>query len=124
VRHLHQDQARASGRRIAIIGAGVAGLSAAWLLSRRHEVVLYEANDWLGGHANTVDVECPEGPIAVDTGFIVYNPGNYPNFTALLDHLMVPSVDSDMSLGGSNTPAGRLGCSARSATSSTRGSGG
>lgn len=99
MRHLHQDQARASGRRIAIIGAGIAGLSAAWLLSRRHEVVLYEANDWLGGHANTVDVDCPEGPIAVDTGFIVYNPGNYPNFTALLEHLQVASVDSDMSLG-------------------------
>ncbi len=99
MRHLQQDQARASGRRIAIIGAGIAGLSAAWLLSRRHEVVLYEANGWLGGHANTVDVECPEGPIAVDTGFIVYNPDNYPNFTALLEQLQVASVDSDMSLG-------------------------
>jgi predicted NAD/FAD-binding protein len=99
VRHFHEDQARASGRRIAIIGAGIAGLSAAWLLSRRHEVVLYEANAWLGGHANTVDVDCPEGPIAVDTGFIVFNPQNYPNFTALLEHLKVASVDSDMSLG-------------------------
>ena len=86
-------------RRIAVVGAGVAGLSAAWLLSRRHEVVLYERNAWLGGHANTVDVECPEGPVPVDTGFIVFNPGNYPNFTAMLDHLGVGTVNTDMSLG-------------------------
>ncbi|WP_236884218.1 NAD(P)/FAD-dependent oxidoreductase [Devosia sp. A16] len=112
MRHFHEDQARASGRRIAIIGAGIAGLSAAWLLSRRHEVVLYEANAWLGGHANTVDVDCPEGQIAVDTGFIVFNPGNYPNFTALLEHLQVASLDSDMSLGVS-VGDGRLEYSSR-----------
>ncbi len=82
-----------------MVGAGVAGLSAAWLLSRRHEVVLYEKNTWLGGHANTVDVECPEGKVPVDTGFIVFNPGNYPNFTAMLEHLKVPVVNTDMSLG-------------------------
>jgi uncharacterized protein len=99
VRHLFEREAQASGRRIAVVGAGIAGLSAAWLLSRRHHVTLYEKNGWLGGHANTVDVDCPEGPVAVDTGFIVYNPQNYPNFTALLDHLGVESVDSDMSLG-------------------------
>jgi uncharacterized protein len=97
VRHLSDRSA--GGRRIAVVGAGAAGLSAAWLLSRTHEVVLYEKNTWLGGHANTVDVECPEGPIPVDTGFIVFNPGNYPNFTALLDHLGVPAVNTDMSLG-------------------------
>lgn len=89
----------AGGRRIAVVGAGVAGLSAAWLLSRNHEVVLYERNPWLGGHANTVDVDCPEGPVGVDTGFIVFNPGNYPNFTALLEHLKVSTVNTDMSLG-------------------------
>lgn len=77
----------------------MAGLSAAWLLSRTHEVVLYEKNTWLGGHANTVDVDCPEGKVAVDTGFIVFNPGNYPNFSALLEHLKVPMVNTDMSLG-------------------------
>ena len=82
-----------------MVGAGIAGLSAAWLLSRRHEVVLYEKNSWLGGHANTVDVECPEGKVPVDTGFIVFNPRNYPNFTAMLEHLDVPSIDADMSLG-------------------------
>ena len=82
-----------------MVGAGAAGLSAAWLLSRTHEVVLYEKNTWLGGHANTVDVDCPEGKVAVDTGFIVFNPGNYPNFSALLEHLKVPVVNTDMSLG-------------------------
>jgi predicted NAD/FAD-binding protein len=82
-----------------VVGAGVAGLSAAWLLSRQHEVVLYEKNTWLGGHANTVDVECEEGKVPVDTGFIVFNPGNYPNFSALLEHLEVPTVSTDMSLG-------------------------
>ena len=80
----------AKGRRIAVIGAGVAGLSAAWLLSRRHHVTLYEKNGWLGGHANTVDVDCPEGTVPVDTGFIVYNPVNYPNFTALLEPSRCP----------------------------------
>lgn len=112
MRHLFEREAQASGRRIAVVGAGIAGLTAAWLLSRRHHVTLYEKNGWLGGHANTVDVDCPEGPVAVDTGFIVYNPQNYPNFTALLDHLGVDSVDSDMSLGVS-IDGGRVEYSSR-----------
>ncbi|WP_291391924.1 FAD-dependent oxidoreductase [Devosia sp.] len=100
------------GRRIAVVGSGVAGLSAAWLLSRQHEVVLYEKNPWLGGHANTVDVDCPEGVIPVDTGFIVFNPANYPNFVAMLEHLGVPSLAADMSLGVS-VGGGRLEYSSR-----------
>ena len=84
-----------------MIGSGVAGLSAAWLLSRRHHVTIFEKNGWLGGHANTVDVACPEGDIPVDTGFIVYNPENYPNFVALLNHLGVESIGTDMSFGAS-----------------------
>lgn len=114
MRHLFEREAQASGRRIAVVGAGIAGLSAAWLLSRRHHVTLYEKNGRLGGHANTVDVDCPEGPVAVDTGFIVYNPQNYPNFTAMLDHLGVGSVDSDMSLGVS-VDNGRVEYSSRPA---------
>lgn len=111
MRHLLAPQSN-GGRRIAVIGGGIAGLSAAWLLSRRHHVVLFEKNAWLGGHANTVDVDCPEGKVPVDTGFIVYNPVNYPNFVALLDHLGVPNVDSDMSFGAS-IGNGRLEYSSR-----------
>jgi predicted NAD/FAD-binding protein len=84
--------------RIAVVGAGVAGLSAAWLLSRRHAVTLYEAEPRLGGHANTALAPGPEGPVPVDTGFIVYNEPNYPNFTALLAHLGVASRAADMAL--------------------------
>jgi len=80
---------------IAVIGSGISGLSAAWLLSRRHDVTLYEADDRLGGHANTVEID----GVAVDTGFIVYNEPNYPNLVALFRHLDVPTVDSDMSFG-------------------------
>lgn len=96
-----------STRRIAVIGAGVAGFSAAWLLSPRHEVTLYEENDWIGGHAHTVDVETSSGAIAVDTGFIVYNDRSYPNFSAMLDHLGVASVPTNMSFAAS-TGGGRF----------------
>jgi predicted NAD/FAD-binding protein len=80
---------------IAVIGAGISGLSAAWLLSSHHDVTLYEADNRLGGHANTVEAE----GVPVDTGFIVYNEPNYPNLTALFRHLDVETVDSDMSFG-------------------------
>ncbi|MEO8882449.1 MAG: FAD-dependent oxidoreductase [Devosia sp.] len=84
-------------RRIAIIGSGISGLSAAWLLSRSAAVTLIERAPRLGGHTNTVEVETPEGNVAVDTGFIVYNEHNYPNLTALFDHLNVETCPSDMS---------------------------
>jgi len=80
---------------IAVVGGGISGLSAAWLLSRRHDVTLYEAAPRVGGHAHTVEVE----GVAVDTGFIVYNEPNYPNLTALFAHLDVPTAASDMSFG-------------------------
>ena len=83
--------------RIAVVGAGVSGLSAAWLLSQRHEVVLYEADPRLGGHAHTVEAPSPRGPRAVDTGFIVYNEANYPNLSALFRHLDVPTKPAYMS---------------------------
>ncbi|HEY0919551.1 NAD(P)/FAD-dependent oxidoreductase [Devosia sp.] len=88
-------------RTIAVVGSGIAGLAAAWLLSRRHRVTLYEEAARPGGHSNTVTVEGPRGPVAVDTGFIVYNERNYPNLTALLAHLEVPSDASDMSFAAS-----------------------
>jgi predicted NAD/FAD-binding protein len=80
-----------------VIGSGIAGNSAAWALSASHAVVLYEQEPRLGGHSHTVDVDYDGTPIAVDTGFIVFNEPNYPNFTALLAHLGVPSHPSDMS---------------------------
>jgi len=83
---------------VAVVGAGVAGLSAAWLLSEKHDVTLFEADPRLGGHANTTEAPGRNGPVPVDTGFIVYNEANYPNFTAMLAHLGVPSLNADMSL--------------------------
>ena len=85
-------------QRIAVIGAGIGGLSAAWLLGQRHDVTILEAHDRIGGHAHTLEALGPKGAVPVDTGFIVYNEANYPNFTALLDHLGVASLPADMAL--------------------------
>ncbi|MCX7356956.1 MAG: FAD-dependent oxidoreductase [Alphaproteobacteria bacterium] len=89
-----------SGRQnIAVIGSGIAGMSAAWLLSQKHDVTVYEKNDRLGGHSNTVTVNTSLGPTPVDTGFIVYNDATYPNLIALFEHLGVETKISDMSFG-------------------------
>jgi uncharacterized protein len=88
-------------RRIAVVGSGISGLSAAWLASRENDVVLYEAADRLGGHSNTVLVETPDGELPVDTGFIVFNDKNYPNLVALFEHLGVATDASDMSFAAS-----------------------
>ena len=85
--------------KIAVIGAGIAGLSAAWGLSRKHEVTLYEQNNYLGGHSNTVDVNVGADSIPVDTGFIVFNPPNYPYLVNLFKHLDVETVKTSMSFG-------------------------
>lgn len=86
-------------KRFAVIGGGISGLSAAWLLSDQHEVVLYEKEPRLGGHSNTVDVPTDDGIIPVDTGFIVFNEWTYPNLIALFDHLSIPTLSTDMSFG-------------------------
>jgi predicted NAD/FAD-binding protein len=78
---------------IAVIGSGISGLSAAWLLTQRHAVTLFEVDDRIGGHSNTIMAN----GTPVDTGFIVYNVPTYPNFDALLKHLDVPSIATDMS---------------------------
>jgi len=99
-RSLHSMEPTDQRLNIAVVGTGVAGLTAAWLLARRHDVTLFEKNDYPGGHTHTIVV--PGGPDAgtpVDTGFIVMNHRNYPLFTRLLEQLRVPLRDSDMSFG-------------------------
>jgi hypothetical protein len=98
----HKDGGRMQGangprKRIAVIGTGISGLAAAWLLSQRHDVTVYERDRRLGGHSNTVVVNTYDGDVAVDTGFIVYNEKTYPNLTALFAHLGVPTQPSGMS---------------------------
>lgn len=83
--------------RIAVVGGGISGLTVAHRLHERHRVTLFEAADYLGGHTNTVDVDHDGDRFAVDTGFIVFNDRNYPQFTALLDELKVASRPTSMS---------------------------
>jgi predicted NAD/FAD-binding protein len=83
--------------KIAIVGTGISGLTSAHLLQRSHEVTLFEANDYVGGHTNTIRVALEDGEWNVDTGFIVYNEHNYPNFTRLLAKLGVETQPSTMS---------------------------
>ncbi|HTC59101.1 MAG TPA: FAD-dependent oxidoreductase [Solirubrobacteraceae bacterium] len=88
--------------RIAIVGAGISGMVAAHLLHPRHEIVVFESGEYAGGHANTIRVETPEQTYSVDTGFMVFNDRNYPNFERLLRQLGVAWQRSDMSFGVSD----------------------
>ena len=99
-------------KRIAIIGSGVSGLTCAHYLVKRHEVTIFEANDYIGGHVNTIDVTLQQGKkskakfvenSAIDTGFIVFNERTYPNFFRLLHELQVPFQATDMSFSVKNT---------------------
>ncbi|HUN97226.1 MAG TPA: FAD-dependent oxidoreductase [Bradyrhizobium sp.] len=90
-------------KHIAVIGTGISGMSAAWLLSQSHDVTVYERDGRLGGHSHTVSVETGGGAIPVDTGFIVYNEQTYPNLTALFVKLGVPTQPSEMSFAVSLT---------------------
>jgi predicted NAD/FAD-binding protein len=83
--------------KIAVIGAGISGMVAAYLLCQDHDVVVFEANDYVGGHTNTIDVEFNGANHKVDTGFIVFNKENYPNFVKLMERLGVPYQPSNMS---------------------------
>lgn len=83
--------------KIAVIGTGIAGNVAAHYLNRDHDITVFESNNYVGGHTNTVDVATDHGYLPVDTGFIVFNDRTYPNFVRLLDELDVASQDSEMS---------------------------
>ena len=83
--------------RIAVIGSGISGLAAAYYLSRKHEVFVFEREGRVGGHTHTVTVESSRGQLAIDTGFIVHNDRTYPNLIKLLDELGIPRINSDMS---------------------------
>lgn len=83
--------------KIAIIGSGISGLTAAWLLNQSHEITVFEANDYIGGHTHTIDVDLDGEQLAIDTGFIVYNDWTYPNFIELLKRLDVGSLATEMS---------------------------
>ncbi len=93
--------------RIAIVGAGIAGLGSAWLLHKQgHAVSVFEAADWLGGHTHTVDVTLEGRTHPVDTGFLVFNDRTYPHLLQLFSELGVDSVASDMSFAFRNDAAG------------------
>ncbi|WP_432698260.1 NAD(P)/FAD-dependent oxidoreductase [Marinobacterium sp. YM272] len=92
---------------IAVIGSGISGMACAWLLNQHHRVTLFEKDDRTGGHSNTATLELDDGKVPVDTGFIVYNPVNYPNLVKLFDHLGVATSDTDMSFAVSSQ-GGRL----------------
>ncbi len=91
--------------RIAIVGSGVSGLVSALVLGEEHEVTVFEANDYIGGHTHTIDVSL-DGDYAVDTGFIVFNDENYPGFRKLLKRLDVDSQPSSMSFSVKNEATG------------------
>jgi hypothetical protein len=92
----------AAGQRIAVIGSGISGLTSAYLLSQKHDVTLFEANDYIGGHTHTVPVEMDGVTHMVDTGFIVCNNRNYPNFLKLMARLGIELQPTEMSFSVTN----------------------
>ncbi|MEP6783621.1 MAG: FAD-dependent oxidoreductase [Acidobacteriota bacterium] len=107
-------------KRIAVIGAGISGLAAAYLISRRHQVWLFERDSRLGGHTHTVRIETATGEVALDTGFLVHNDATYPNLVRLFCELGVATQPSDMSFsvscagsGIEYSSRGALGCFAQ-----------
>lgn len=83
--------------RLAVVGSGIAGMTSAWLLSSEHEVDLLEAEERLGGHTHTIDVDLDGRTLAADTGFMVFNHRTYPNLVRLFEHLGIEEQDADMS---------------------------
>ena len=92
--------------KIAIIGTGISGLSCGYYLHEQHDITVFEANDYIGGHTATVDVEVGGKTYAVDTGFIVYNDRTYPNFISLMAELGVTTTPTEMSFSVRNDANG------------------
>ena len=88
-------------RQVAVVGSGIGGASAAWLLREHADVTLFEAERRFGGHTSTATVDDPRGPIAIDTGFMVFNRPNYPLLSSLFDHLDISTYPTDMSFSAS-----------------------
>lgn len=97
---------KGSRKRIAIIGSGISGQTCGYLLSPKHEISLFEANDYLGGHTATVDINIDGEPLAVDTGFIVFNDRTYPNFIKMMQQIGVTSKPTEMSFSVHNEANG------------------
>ncbi len=93
-------------KKVAVIGSGISGLTAAYLLSKRHRVTVFEKSSVVGGHTATVDVEIDNKRYAIDTGFIVFNNKTYPNFLALLAELSVGKQETEMSFSVRNCQTG------------------
>lgn len=83
--------------KIAVVGSGISGLSAAWLLAKKHQITVFEANNYAGGHSNAVDVQLDGQQAAVDTGFLVFNEKTYPNLIQLFSLLNLTIANTDMS---------------------------
>ena len=92
--------------RVAVIGTGIAGMVAAYLLSQEHDLVIFEANDYIGGHTNTIPVSQAGRTYLLDTGFLVFNETTYPNFVKLLRHLQVPWQPANMSFAVQDAASG------------------
>ncbi|REL35559.1 NAD(P)/FAD-dependent oxidoreductase [Thalassotalea euphylliae] len=93
-------------KHIAVIGSGIAGLTSAYLLSKKHQVSVFEKNDYIGGHTATIDVNHKGEQLAIDTGFIVFNNKTYPLFLQLLDEIGVGKQETEMSFSVHNLQTG------------------
>ena len=93
-------------KKVAIIGTGISGMSSAYFLHKDYDVHVFEKNDYIGGHTNTVTVLEAEKEIPIDTGFMVFNEVTYPNLIKLFQELNVPYHNTDMSFGVQHKPSG------------------
>ena len=91
--------------KIAVIGTGISGLASARELYKDHEITIFEAGSYIGGHTNTVTVDSSIGPLNVDTGFIVFNTRTYPNFVKMIDDLDVDWLETNMGFSVSDRDA-------------------